>query len=326
VSVERATVLNRLLRTISLLEGEFALILARCNVVEIRDRLIADLRSHLGEALYLWMATRETGAVNLVNVLDEALPETQTACIVGLENSPYLNDILAIANNAREEFRRRFNFPVILWVTDEVEAQLRRRAPDLASWAAPPFDFALDRLELQTILKQETADVLDWALSQKGRQGVRRELQWAWQTWQQLGEVTSPDLEAALALIFGIEEEHEDTAKQDFERCLSLAATGSFAAAAHYRLGLWWLLRGRRNRAEFFTCCERAREQLQQAWDIKKHPHIALALGEILLALALPEGGNSAQWQAVETFATRLSILPGWAAGLQAEVALARQD
>jgi WD40 repeat protein len=326
MSVERATVLEQLRRTVSLSEGEFALILARCNVVEIRDRLIADLRSHLGEALYLWIAIRETGAVNLVNVLDEALPGTRIACIVGLENSPYLNDILAIANNAREEFRRRFNFPVVVWVTDEVEAQLRRRAPDLASWAAPPFDFALDRLELHTILKQETADVLDWALSQQGRRGVGQELQWAWQTWQQLGEATPPELEAALALVFGIEAGHDDAAKQHFEHCLSLIETGHFPAAAHYRLGLWWLLRGKRNRAEFLTCCERAREQLQQTWDIEKSPHVALALGEVLLALASPEEGDSAQWQSVATFATQLSILPEWAAGLQAEVALARQD
>jgi hypothetical protein len=51
-----------------------------------------------------------------------------------------------------------------------------------------------------------------------------------------------------------------------------------------------------------------------------------LALGEILLALALPETGNTSQWEALANFANELVILPDWAAGLRAEVAIARQD
>jgi len=51
-----------------------------------------------------------------------------------------------------------------------------------------------------------------------------------------------------------------------------------------------------------------------------------LALGEILLALALPETGKDPQWEALANFANELIILPDWAAGLRAEVAIASQD
>jgi len=65
---------------------------------------------------------------------------------------------------------------------------------------------------------------------------------------------------------------------------------------------------------------------LQQAWDIVKLPEIAVTLGEVLLALALPESGDTTQWQAVTAFAAQLTLLPAFAAGLRAEVAIARQD
>jgi WD40 repeat protein len=349
MSTEREAILIRLLRAIALSEGEFALLLARCNSREVRDRLIAELRSHLNAGLYVWDATPATGVVNLVDILEDAPEGTQAACVTGLEGSPHLNDILAIANNAREEFRKRLAFPVVVWVTDEVEGKLRRRSSDLASWAAPPFVFAMDRLELQGILDRETAAVVDWAFSREGRRGKGAELERVWQEWQGTGEAVLPELEARVALAFGIEAGSTDAARVSLERCLALAGKGALAAAAHYRLGLWWERHGKQNRAEFLDCCDQACEAFQQAWgdDAGRHRNVALALGGVLLALALvKEGGNALRssprspllggfevrtfnhWKAVTDFAQQLDLLLliGFACGLRAEVALARQD
>lgn len=99
--------LSQLIRAIRLSEGEFVLLLARCNSPTVRDRKIGELRSQLGDAhLFLWQASSEPGVVNLVEVLKAAPAGTKVACVVGLEASPYLHDLLAIANNAREEFRK----------------------------------------------------------------------------------------------------------------------------------------------------------------------------------------------------------------------------
>ncbi|MFN9860730.1 MAG: hypothetical protein ACK556_21990, partial [Pseudanabaena sp.] len=130
------------------------------------------------------------------------------------------------------------------------------------------------------------------------------------------------------ALAFGIEAGSGDAAREHFENCLVQVSTGSLAAAAHYRLGLWWQLRGKQERVHFLDYCDRAREQLQMAWQEPegKQASVALAFGEILLALALPETGKTTQWEALANFANELVILPDWAAGLRAEVAIARQD
>ncbi|MCX5935094.1 MAG: hypothetical protein NTU99_09990, partial [Pseudanabaena sp. LacPavin_0818_WC45_MAG_42_6] len=205
MSADRQATLKRLLRAIALSVGDFALLLARCNSVEVRDRLVADLKAQLGSGLYDRHVTDADGVVNLVDILDEVGEGTQVISVTGLEASPHLHDILALANNAREEFRKRFKFPLVLWVADEVEAELRRRSPDLASWAAPSFDFALDRAELQAMLERETADVLDWSFAREGKRGIGQELQWAWQEWQRLEENRSPELAAKVALAFGIE-------------------------------------------------------------------------------------------------------------------------
>jgi WD40 repeat protein len=328
MSADRLATLKRLLRAIALSEGDFALLLARCNSIEVRDHLVADLKAQLGSRLYDRHVTDADGVVNLVDILDEVGEGTQVISVTGLEASPHLHDILALANNAREEFRKRFKFPLVLWVTDEVESELRRRSPDLASWAAPSFDFALDRAELQAMLERETADVLDWAFAREGKRGIGQELQWAWQEWQRLEENRSPELAAKVALAFGIEAGSGDAAQEHFENCLAQVSTGSLAAAARYRLGLWWQLRGKQERVNFLDYCDRAREQLQRAWQEPegKQVSVALALGEILLDLALHETGKAPQWHALANFADELVILPDWAAGLRAEVAIARQD
>jgi WD40 repeat protein/tetratricopeptide (TPR) repeat protein len=360
MSTEREAILIRLLRAIALSSGEFALLLARCNSREVRDRLIAELRSHLNAGLYVWDATPAMDVVNLVDILEDAPEGTQAACVTGLEGSPHLNNILAIANNAREEFRKRLAFPVVVWVTDEVEGKLRRRSPDLASWAAPPFVFALDRTVLQGILERETADVLEWAFLPEGKPGVEPELMGAWQECQRNEITLSPELEAQVLLAFGMELGSDEKAQEALERCLVLVETGDLAAAARYRLGLWWERRGKLNRAEFLECCDRARGYFQGAWeeDAGRHPNVGLALGGVLLALALMDGGvaeilhsppkspNSgglldgtsaglvggadlgelARWEAVAGFAEQLEMLPGFACGLRAEVALARRD
>lgn len=44
MSAERDALFQRLLRSITLSEGEFALLLAQFNLIDIRDRLITDLK------------------------------------------------------------------------------------------------------------------------------------------------------------------------------------------------------------------------------------------------------------------------------------------
>jgi hypothetical protein len=55
--------------------------------------------------------------------------------VVGLETVNHLEQLLSTANQVREEFRKTCPFPIVLWVTDEVQGVLMHAASDLESWA-----------------------------------------------------------------------------------------------------------------------------------------------------------------------------------------------
>ncbi|OYE04328.1 hypothetical protein CDG79_14000 [Nostoc sp. 'Peltigera membranacea cyanobiont' 232] len=55
--------------------------------------------------------------------------------VVGLESVQNLSVMLTSANQVREEFRKNFAFPLVLWIDDEIYKQLIQLAPDLESWA-----------------------------------------------------------------------------------------------------------------------------------------------------------------------------------------------
>ena len=71
MSADRQATLKLLLRAIALSGGDFALLLARCNSIEVRDRLVADLKAQLGDSLYDRHITDADRVVNLVDILDE---------------------------------------------------------------------------------------------------------------------------------------------------------------------------------------------------------------------------------------------------------------
>ncbi|MBD2439904.1 ribosome assembly protein 4 [Nostoc sp. FACHB-110] len=66
--------------------------------------------------------------------------------------------MLTSANQVREEFRRSFAFPIVLWVNDEIYQQFSQLAPDLESWATTNI-FTISSDELTDFI-QQTADEL----------------------------------------------------------------------------------------------------------------------------------------------------------------------
>jgi len=82
MGVERATILKRLLRSIELSQGEFALLLALCNAPEVQEGVLADLRIRFGAGLYLCSVEPAAGAVNLVDLLEKAPAGTDRKSVV----------------------------------------------------------------------------------------------------------------------------------------------------------------------------------------------------------------------------------------------------
>ncbi|WP_242055729.1 tetratricopeptide repeat protein [Nostoc flagelliforme] len=127
--------------------GQFKLILARCNYASLRDRLISRLQEICQVEIRV-LAVQQSNRT-LYTAIQEEFGKEIPACVmvVGLESVQNLSVMLTSANQVREEFRKNFAFPLVLWIDDEIYKQLIQLAPDLESWATTR-DFAISTQEL----------------------------------------------------------------------------------------------------------------------------------------------------------------------------------
>ncbi|MCA1994710.1 MAG: hypothetical protein LDL41_22085, partial [Coleofasciculus sp. S288] len=208
--------LRTLLRAIALSEGQFSLILARCNYTELRLRLMQQLRERCSLKLHeldLHPHTR-----TLYTTIRAELGNDQPSAIIisGLESVIDLDGLLVATNHARDEFRKHFPFPLVLWVTDEVLQKFIRVAPDFISWAATPIGFAIASDELIETLYQSADSVFDAILKTGyGRfldnealnlalgSQRRLELDSALRDLQNRGQALTPELEANVQFLLG---------------------------------------------------------------------------------------------------------------------------
>lgn len=80
------------------------------------------------------------GAKQLYPLIQQLCDEQQPSSlfISGLDTLNNLDELLISTNQMRDEFRRRFSFPMVLWVNDEVMHKLIKLAPDFYNWASAP--------------------------------------------------------------------------------------------------------------------------------------------------------------------------------------------
>ncbi|PMB02117.1 hypothetical protein CEN45_20905 [Fischerella thermalis CCMEE 5198] len=125
----------RLARAITLSQGQFSLLLVCCNSSNKQQ-----LMSLLNEFLPIAIAqlSLPTSAQTLYTTITSAIePNHPEALIVdGLESVVAINQLIISTNLMRDEFRKQFQFPLVLWVNDEILRKLLLLAPDLKDWAA----------------------------------------------------------------------------------------------------------------------------------------------------------------------------------------------
>ncbi|MDZ8090476.1 MAG: ribosome assembly protein 4 [Nostoc sp. DedQUE05] len=127
--------------------GQFKLILARCNYASLRDRLISRLQEIC--QVEIRVLTVQQSNKTLYTAIQEEFGAEMPACVmvVGLESVQNLPVMLTSANQVREEFRKNFAFPLVLWIDDEIYKHLIQLAPDLESWATTR-NFAISTQQL----------------------------------------------------------------------------------------------------------------------------------------------------------------------------------
>ncbi|AKG20120.1 hypothetical protein [Calothrix sp. 336/3] len=141
ISAPSAT--QRLGRIVRFSQGQFSLVLACCNSVNKQQQLLS-LMEEFSPGVIAEIqvpATAQTLYTTMANALGDSKPSA--LMVRGLESVTAINQLIISTNQMRDEFPKRFQFPVILWVNDDILRKLIWLAPDLKDWAATTIRFEI---------------------------------------------------------------------------------------------------------------------------------------------------------------------------------------
>ncbi|MFN6460433.1 MAG: eIF2A-related protein [Nostoc sp. DedVER02] len=245
---ENQHALQRLIRAIALSEGQFALILVRCNYGQLREQMLENIRSSTKDInireIFLNSSTTSlhntiVSELSLDNpaVATDSLPDA--VMIFGIESVFDLENLLTGINQARDIYAATFPFPVVLWLQDEVASLLSRLAPDFKSWAATTIKFEMAKVDLIALIHQEAeslfAKVLEAgaetflsnaSLDLDPKSQHRHEIESARNDLLRLyGVKLTPGLEASLEFVLGRDKYANDQingALANYQRSLAL--------------------------------------------------------------------------------------------------------
>ncbi|AFZ13126.1 Sigma 54 interacting domain protein [Crinalium epipsammum PCC 9333] len=163
ISTNNQNSLEELAWEISASQGEFKLILVRCNYLELKLQLTNLLQQNC-EVNIKFLDLQASESTLFASIKSQLGDEQPAALMVfGLESVRDLDQILAATNQVREEFRKYFNFPVVLWINDAVFKKLARLAPDFESWGTT-VAFTLSQEQLINILRGKAKQLFNHQL------------------------------------------------------------------------------------------------------------------------------------------------------------------
>ncbi|MEH2305001.1 nSTAND1 domain-containing NTPase [Nostoc sp.] len=344
--------LQELIWAIATSQGEFSLILALCNSPSLQKLLVKNLRVSCSQEIREIVLDRSVKIfyTDIRCLLGEEHP--QALIVLGLESVSELEDLLIAANSVREELRKNFPFPLVLWITDEILHKLMRLATDLQSWATT-VEFAIATDDLINFIQQTADEVFEQVLAARTRKYLdntalnlqsgssrRVELESAWYDLQNGRLSLNPELEASLEFMLGrATSDSMEQSRQHYERSLALFNQDSPSlrilerqACLLYSLGLWWRTYAVLHHSEQEHAFNLAKDYFQQCIELFEQANrkdlvakFINVLGSVLQSLK--------SWQELETVAKRAlalhKIYPNQfktarAYGFLAEVAIAK--
>jgi hypothetical protein len=145
---ETTAATKRLERAIMLAAGDFSLILACCNSLHKQQQILNLFTesSAFNIQEIILQSTDETLYTTINNKIGTVHPEA--LMIRGLESVAAINQLITSTNLMRDEFRKTFDFPIVLWVNDEILNKLVWLAPDFKNWSANTIRFDIPHHQL----------------------------------------------------------------------------------------------------------------------------------------------------------------------------------
>jgi archaellum biogenesis ATPase FlaH len=232
ITADNQKALEELAWAIDMSQGQFALLLAQCNYIRLRTQIAEQLQKIC--PVPIRVVTLPKSATTLYTSLKAELGDEKPEAVMvfGLEEIANLDQVLASTNQVREEFRRTFPFPLILWINDDVLKKLLRLAPDFHSWStATSFEVASsDLLEslrqgadelFTTLLTAQTNASFNRLFAQFDLAILRQqELTAALSELQEWGKVLEPALQASLDFFRGVNAGTDPEALEYLQRSL----------------------------------------------------------------------------------------------------------
>ena len=164
--------LKRIMRTLTLSEGAFTLIIAHCNYIGLRIKIAEQM---LDSAQFrIHQVALPSSVKTLYTYLQTQLSDVSphAVMVMGFESLDEIDRVLIAANQVREEFRKNLRCPLVLWVNDDALNRFVRVAPDFKSWAGSPILFEPEPDDLLAALRYYTAfmfaEILEEAIIAEG--------------------------------------------------------------------------------------------------------------------------------------------------------------
>ncbi|MBW4634938.1 MAG: hypothetical protein KME30_24440 [Iphinoe sp. HA4291-MV1] len=339
--------LQALTRAIARSQEHFSLILLRCNYAILRKRMVQRLRELTN--VYIQKLVLPESVKTLYTTIEGKLCSQQPPALMvfGLDSVSEIDTLLTSTNQVREEFRKNFRFPILVWINDKVAQKLIRLTPDLESWATT-IEFELTSDELITFLQQTTNEVfskvlevgadtfLDNAALNLGIGSLCRfELESARKDLQRRSVNLQPELEASLEFVLGRDACNSmEQSLEHYKRSLAFwekSDNPEWRGCLLFCLGLWWRTYAVLHRSQYEQACSTAKDYYQRCIEVfqqANRPDLEAkfinALGEVLQKLR--------EWDELKNVAKRAQALHqsysnpirlAYSYGLLAEVALA---
>ncbi|MGM3308750.1 eIF2A-related protein [Anabaena sp. WFMT] len=199
--------LRTILRAINFSQGQLSLIFLRCNYAKLRQQIAAQLKEV--SSIPIREITLPESSKSLYNNISQELADEQPQAVMisGLDSVKNIDAILSLSNQIREEFRKNFPFPILIWIDDQILKKIIRVAPDLENWGSI-IDFENDTDDLIDLLQETTEEIFNHDVTPNPQ--VYKEIESAHQDLQDRGEDINPEIQAGLDLAFGLREYQQD--------------------------------------------------------------------------------------------------------------------
>ncbi|MFP4104397.1 hypothetical protein [Coleofasciculus sp.] len=195
------TELEDLAWSIEMSLGQFRLYFARCNYIRLRSRLIQQLQALTSVQIRVVeiKASERTLYARIQAELGDEKPDA--AMVLGLEAVENSRQLLSATNQVREEFRKHFYFPLVLWVNDQGFKDFLTYAPDFQSWGITSH-FLMPRDELIAVLRENVEQFFAGSLRLTVEQC--REIHQATQDLPEADYQANPELAATVETLRGV--------------------------------------------------------------------------------------------------------------------------